>query len=67
MRRRRQSSSGFGRLGPAAAEMFPGAARGRSAIWKPTLVSLVAECALLRRKRTAELANRIPSLLGSSP
>ena len=43
------------------------AAGGRSAISKQAPVTLIAECALLRRKRTAELANRIPSALGPSP
>ena len=43
------------------------AAGGRSAISKQAPVPLIAECALLRTKRTAELANRIPSVLGSSP
>jgi len=47
--------------------MLLGAAGGRSAISKQAPVPLIAECALLRRKRTAELANRIPSPLGPSP
>ena len=47
--------------------MWLGAAVGRSAISKQAPVTLIAECALLRRKRTAELANRIPSALGPSP
>ena len=48
-------------------EMLLEAAGGRSAISKQAPVTLIAECALLRRKRTAELANRIPSALGPSP
>ncbi len=47
--------------------MWLGAAVGRLAISKQAPVTLIAECALLRRKRTAELANRIPSALGPSP
>jgi hypothetical protein len=47
--------------------MWLGAAVGRSAISKQAPVTLIAEFALLHRKRTAELANRIPSLLRSSP
>ncbi len=41
--------------------------QGRSAMSKPALVSRIAVCVILRRKRTAELANRVPSLLRSSP
>jgi hypothetical protein len=37
--------------------MWLGAAVGRSAISKQAPVTLIAECALLRRKRTAELAS----------
>jgi len=48
-------------------EMLLEGAGGRSAISKQAPVPLIAECALLRRKRTAELANRVPSLLRSSP
>jgi hypothetical protein len=48
-------------------EMLLEAAGGRSAISRQAPVPFIAECALLRRKRTAELANRIPSLLRSSP
>src|SRR5262249_26804170 len=48
-------------------EMWLEAASGRSAISKQAPVPLIAECALLRRKRTAELANSVPSLLRSSP
>jgi hypothetical protein len=47
--------------------MWLGAAVGRSAISKQAPVTLIAGCALLRRNRTAELANRIPSALGPSP
>ena len=47
--------------------MMHGAAGGRSAISKQAPVPLIAECALLRRKCTAELANSIPSLSESSP
>ena len=48
-------------------EMLLEATGGRSAISKQAPVPLIAECALLRRKQTAELVNRIPSLLRSSP
>ena len=48
-------------------EMLLEAAGGRSANSKQAPVPLIAECALLRRKRTAELANRVTSLLRSSP
>ena len=48
-------------------EMLLEAAGGRSAISRQAPVPFIAECAILRRKRTAELANRIPSLLRSSP
>jgi hypothetical protein len=48
-------------------EMLLEAAGGPSAISQQAPVPLIAECALLRRKRTAELANRIPSLSRSSP
>ena len=44
--------------------MLLGAAGGRSAISKQAPVTLIAECALLRRKRTAELANRYPFSVG---
>jgi hypothetical protein len=47
--------------------MLHGAAGGRSAISKQAAVPLTAECALLRKKRSTELANKIPTLLGSSP
>jgi hypothetical protein len=47
--------------------MWLEAAGGRSAISKQAPVTLIAECALLRKKRTAELTNRMPSLLRSSP
>jgi hypothetical protein len=47
--------------------MLLGAAGGRSAIPKQAPVPLIAECALLRRKRTTELADRVPSLMRSSP
>src|SRR6516165_10495017 len=48
-------------------EMLLEVAGGRSAIAKQAPVPLITECALLRRKRTSELTNRIPSLLRSSP
>src|SRR5262245_2472148 len=48
-------------------EMLLEAAGGRSAISRQAPVPLIAECARFRRKRTADLANRIPSLLRSSP
>jgi hypothetical protein len=44
--------------------MLLGAAVGRSAISKQAPVTLIAKCALMGRKRSAELANRIPSPLG---
>ena len=47
--------------------MLLGVAGGRSAISKQAPVTLIAECAILRRKRTAELANCTPSLSESSP
>jgi hypothetical protein len=47
--------------------MWLGAAGGRSTISKQAPVPLIAECALLRKKRTTELANEIPSQLRSSP
>ncbi len=47
-------------------EMLLEAAGGRSTISRQAPVPFIAECALLRRKRTAELANRIPSLLRSA-
>src|SRR5262245_12725182 len=48
-------------------EMLLEAAGGRSAISKQAPVPLIAECALLHRKRASGLTNRIPSLLRSSP
>ena len=48
-------------------EILLEAAGGRSAISRQAPVPLFAECALLRRKRTAELANRIPLVLGRDP
>ena len=47
--------------------MWLGAAGGRLAIPKQAPVPLIAECAILCRKRTAELASRIASLLRASP
>ncbi len=49
------------------AETLLGAAGGRSAISRQVPVPLIAECAILCRKRTAELASRIASLLRASP
>jgi len=46
--------------------MLLGVAGGCSAISKQGPVPLIAERALLRRMRTTELANRVPSLLRSS-
>ena len=43
--------------------MWLEAAGGRSAISKQAPVPLIAECALLRRKRTAELASGLSTLL----
>jgi hypothetical protein len=47
--------------------MWLGATVGRSAISKLSPVPLIAECALMRTKRTAELANRFSYPLGLSP
>jgi hypothetical protein len=47
--------------------MLLGVAGGCSAISKQAPGPLIAECALLRRKRTTELADRVPSLMRSSP
>jgi hypothetical protein len=47
--------------------MWLEAASGRSSILKQVPMPLIAECALLRRKWTSELANSIPSLLRYSP
>jgi hypothetical protein len=47
--------------------MLLGSAGGRSAISKQAPVPLITECAILCRKRTAELASRIASLLRASP
>ena len=49
MRRRRQSSSGFGPLSPAAAKRIPNAVWGRSAIANQALVTLIVECVIMRR------------------
>jgi hypothetical protein len=47
-------------------EMLLKVADGRWAISKQAPVPLIAECALRRRMRSAEEANSIPSLSGSS-
>ena len=48
-------------------EMLLEAAGGRSAISKQAPGPLITECTLLLTKRTTEPANKVPSLMRSTP